>query len=653
ERPTLSGLGEAIAHHGVTTLWLTAGLFHQAIEAKPEMFGALRRLLAGGDVLSPAHVVSALAALPSGASLVNGYGPTENTTFTCCYELRAGDAVDAVRAAVPIGSPIANTRAFVLDRELQPVPIGVAGELCAGGDGLARGYLGRPELTAERFVPSPVGFGERLYRIGDRVRYRTAGGADGTIEFLGRLDRQVKIRGFRVEPGEVEAALALHPSVQMAAVVTRDGAAGRTLAAFVVPRNGEAVSGEELRGYLSERLPEPMVPSSFHGLVELPLTVNGKVDRTALSALSAAAPVGGTVVAPRDVLELRLVQLWQEVLGVEDLGVRQGFFEVGGHSLLAVRLLARVEEELGVELPLSALFTGGTIEAMAGQIRQGACGSAEIVVPIQPEGAEVPLFCVHPAGGDVLCFAALAHHLGREQPFYGLQSVGLAGEAEPLDDLPAMAALYVSEVKRLQPAGPYRLSGWSFGGLAAYEMARQLRERGEEVELLLLDSTIEVAGTDRGLDDTEALLDVASYIASLWGKDLELGREELEGLDLEGQLELLVGKLREVDFLPLGAGAGQLRRVLAVYKANSRAVAGYAPRPTMGPIVLFKAGDALDRPLRDDLGWGSLTPEPVEVHVVPGDHTTLLAEPHVRTLAARLSEVLAGGAPVPLPSSSL
>src|SRR6185295_7507348 len=178
----------------------------------------------------------------------------------------------------------------------------------------------------------------------------------------------------------------LHPAVQTVAVVTRESSAGRALAAFVVPRDGETASGEELRAYLSERLPEPMLPSSFHVLPELPLTVNGKVDRTALSALSQAAPVGGTVVAPRDVLELRLVQLWEEVLGIEGLGVRQGFFEVGGHSLLAVRLLARVEEELGVELPLSALFTGGTIEAMAGQIRQGTVGGADIVVPIQPEG---------------------------------------------------------------------------------------------------------------------------------------------------------------------------------------------------------------------------------------------------------------------------
>jgi len=236
----------------------------------------------------------------------------------------------------------------------------------------------------------------------------------------------------------------------------------------------------------------------------------------------------------------------------------------------------------------------------------------------------------------------------------------LSRRAWELADLADYAAAVEASADaiRLDPNSvlAYTVRGWALEGLgeahldearSAYEMALQLRERGEEVSLLLLDSTIEVAGTDRGLDDTEALLDVASYIASLWGKDLELTREELEGLDLAAQLELLVGKLQAVDFLPLGAGPGQLRRVLAVYKANSRAVARYGPRPTTGPIVLFKAGEAADRPLREDLGWGSLTPEPVEVHVVPGDHTTLLAEPHVQTLAAALRSRWTASPPAP------
>ncbi|HEY0782291.1 MAG TPA: thioesterase domain-containing protein, partial [Thermoanaerobaculia bacterium] len=542
-------------------------------------------------------------------------------------------------AALPIGCPIAGVAVRLLDRELRPAPLGVAGEVCLAGRGLARGYLHRPEQTAERFVPDPLaGDGGRLYRTGDLARFRT----DGRLEFLGRIDRQVKVRGFRIELGEVEAALARQPGVTAAAVVAREAAAGgQQLVAFVVPAAPAAIDPLALRDSLSRELPEAMVPASFVVLDALPLTANGKLDRRALAALEVAADGEAERLAPRDVLELRLATIWRDVLGVEQVGVRDGFFALGGHSLLAVQLLARVEQELGRELPLSTLFAGGTIEAMAALLRQGGDAPAGgLLVPIQPHGARPPLFCVHPAGGDVLCFAALAERLGADQPVYGVEARGLSSAAPPLDRIEARAAAYLQEIRRVQPSGPYWLAGWSFGGLVAYEMARQLAAHGERVSLLaLLDSSADAAGEGGAIDDTSALLDIAGYVGNLWGRPLPLTRDDLDGRPFEKQLDVLVDRLRAADLLPVGAGAAQLARFVRVYRANTAAVAAYVPGPYTDAITVLKA-EADGAAPHGDLGWGRLSSQPVEVLSVPGGHTTLLSAPHVDRLAETLRACL-------------
>ncbi|HEY0781815.1 MAG TPA: amino acid adenylation domain-containing protein, partial [Thermoanaerobaculia bacterium] len=358
-------VGDAIVRHRVDSAFLTAALFHQVADEHPSLFAPLLQLVSGGDVLEPQAVTRALAALPPGARFVNGYGPTENTTFTSCHRLDPGDMLEG---AVPIGRPVANTTVHLLDRALQPVPIGAAGELCTGGDGLARGYLGRPELTAERFVPSPSGRGERLYRTGDLARFRTSGGGlpDGTLEFLGRVDRQLKIRGFRVEPGEVEAALAAHPAVAAAAVAVRDDLpGGRGLVACFVSTTAAA---DELRAFLAARLPEPLVPAFFVPLAALPQNANGKVDRAALGRLALPTAADRAVAAPRSALEERLVAAFREVLGVTAVGVEDSFFHLGGHSLLATRLVSRLRAALGVALPLSDLFEAPTPAGLARRI---------------------------------------------------------------------------------------------------------------------------------------------------------------------------------------------------------------------------------------------------------------------------------------------
>jgi amino acid adenylation domain-containing protein len=388
ERASLDGLAEEIERSGVTSLWLTSGLFHQMADHRLDGLRPLRQLLAGGDVVSPEHARRVLQELP-GIALINGYGPTEGTTFSCCYRMTGGmtggmtDPRQA-GASVPIGPPIANARAYVLDGALQPVPFGVAGELCIGGVGVARGYLGRPELTAERFVPDPFAAasrfrpGERLYRSGDRVRWVVRGG-EHVLEFLGRVEAdagQVKIRGFRVETGEIEAALTAHPAVRQAAVLVRDvPERGRELAACVVRAESVEVTAAELQRHLRTRLPEPMVPAAWVFLDALPLTANGKVDRRALAGAAGGA---GAVreqpeyLAPRTPLERQLVEACAEVLGLEPekIGVLDNFFDLGGHSLLATRLIADLRLRRAVEVPLQLLFDAAHLADLAERVTE-------------------------------------------------------------------------------------------------------------------------------------------------------------------------------------------------------------------------------------------------------------------------------------------
>jgi amino acid adenylation domain-containing protein len=389
EAPSLAEIGALIAAHGITTLWLTSGLFNAMVESNVEGLRPLRQLLTGGDALSVPHVQKALAELP-GVRLINGYGPTEGTTFTTCHTVSAADTV----GSIPIGRPIANTRAYVLDAAMRPVPIGVPGELFVGGDGVARGYLGRPELTAERFVADPFGASPegRLYRTGDLVRWR----ADGTLAFLGRLDQQVKIRGFRIELGEIESVLGAHVGVRDVAVIVREDAPGdKRLVAYLVVAD-PAPSSSDLRAHLKDRLPEYMVPSAFVTLATIPLTANGKIDRRALPAPDAEAIAAREHVAPRGPVEEGLAAIFAELLRRESVGARDGFFELGGHSLLAAQTIARIRASFGVELPLRALFEAPTVAELAARV-EGAMGGVNLVLP--------PIVSVPRGGALALSFA--------------------------------------------------------------------------------------------------------------------------------------------------------------------------------------------------------------------------------------------------------
>ncbi|CAM5512720.1 amino acid adenylation domain-containing protein [Streptomyces canarius] len=604
-------LKEFLSDHRVTVCWLTAGLFHEMVDADPEIFRPVRHLLAGGDVLSAAHCRTLLGRLPH-LRLVNGYGPTENTTFSTTHTVRAEDLDGA--ASVPIGRPLPGSRAYVLDARLQLCPPGVAGELHVAGPGLARGYLNRPGLTAQRFVADPYGRpGERMYRTGDVARW----GRDGQLEFLGRTDRQVKVRGYRVEPGEIENALLSLACVRQAAVTVRDdGPAGRLLAAWVVPAPGLDVREEQVRAELADLLPAHLLPATLTVLDALPLTANGKVDRDALpfAGLAAGTPSG----EPRTVREKILCELFAEVLGIPRMGIHDSFFEMGGHSLLVARLITVIRKRLHVDVPFRALFAAPTVAQLAPRLGPSTQWEAfRTVLPLRSTGTDTPLFCVHPLAGLSWAYAPLARHIPASVPLYGLQARGFY-DSDPLPgSLREMAAHYLQEMRRVQPAGPYHLLGWSLGGVIAQEMAVQLQEAGERTaSLVLLDSfpSLETerqnqeAGQDTAADPTGPASDEASPNPAGNGFRLE---------NLDDYIRANPVSLTEEEF-------AVARRII---RNNGRLYLTHTPRTYEGDAFLVVA--TADKPPHTDpvKDWApTITGHIEELRLACGHHDVVLPE---------------------------
>ena len=560
EHPSPDAIAAAIEAHDITTLWLTAGLFHEVVDRRPECLGQVRHLLAGGDVLSPPHVARALAALPSHGRLTNGYGPTETTTFALTHELRPGDAVDG---PVPLGRPIQGTRCEVLDHAGRPAPTGMAGELWIGGDGVARGYRGDPAMSAERFRPDPRQPRGRRYRSGDRVRRR----ADGTLEFLGRLDRQVKVRGVRVEPLEVEGTMRELTGVADVAVIAAEhGSAGLSLIAYVVPAPGAPdPDAAALRAHAVARLPAAMVPAAWVTLSRLPLTANGKVDRARLPAPGrehlAAASSGRR---PRGRTERRVAKAFEEVLGVRSVGADDDFFALGGHSLLAVELFARLERIGGRRLPLSIIFEAPTPRALAACLSDGASASRwDNLVALKPQGSRPPLFIVGAGDGNIVGFGQLARELSAEQPLYVLQPSGLDGR-HPLDQgIGTMAERYLEKMRAVRPHGPYLLAGRCNGATVAYEMAQRLRAAGEEVPLLVaLDSDPPPGGPH----ELAPGVPYDAIMESAWIRAREEG-EEVPDPDAPGGTAALAAWLRT----PAGPGVSRYLHELHRWRPDLRA----------------------------------------------------------------------------------
>jgi amino acid adenylation domain-containing protein len=621
-------LSDLMRHEQITVVTLPPS----ALAVTPDAsLPALATVVSAGEAC-PAPTANRWAGV---CKFINAYGPTETTV---CATAGAHSPSDQ---APPIGRPIGNLTVYVLDSVMRAVPTGAAGEMYIGGAGVARGYAQAAEITAERFVPDPFSErpGARLYRSGDRVRYLP----EGDIEFLGRTDQQLKIRGFRVEPGEIESALASHPGVLEALVVGRgESPELQKLVAYVVLKEAPGVetmsegkAAAQLHQFLAARLPAHLLPSTIVFLREFPKSPNGKTDLSLLPAPESLT--AKDIVPPRDLTEYQLLQIWKEAIGSENIGVRDNFFQIGGHSLLAVRLMAQIQRVLGIDLPVSTLFTHGTIEEMAALIRrtdrtQGVSPS----VSIQPKGDKPPIFLAHPAGGTVLCYFELAKRLAPDYPIYGLQSLGLTAHHQPEADLERMAASYNEAVRAIQPAGPYNFGGVSMGGILAYEMARQMAAAGERIALLaLFDTNAEAALNTAASPDEDEL----ALVVSLMPPVISLSVEDLERLDEESRLVLILERLKAASLVPFDFDIDQVRRYVDVMRTNIRSMRSYVPRSYPGKITLFLASQSNSSGDRAK-GWGALGLGGVEVIDVPGNHGTMLAEPHVSKLAETLKACL-------------
>ncbi|HVV73069.1 MAG TPA: amino acid adenylation domain-containing protein, partial [Verrucomicrobiae bacterium] len=642
-----------LRQRGITAMFLTAALFNQVALEMPGAFETLRALIVGGEALDPKSVRRVLAHRPP-ARLVNGYGPTENTTFTCCHLI---EEVPPNASQVPIGRPISNTEVYILDAHLRPVPVGVPGELFIGGDGLACGYWARPELTAEKFIPDPFAHPTSrkvLYRTGDLARFRP----EGIIEFLGRLDDQVKIRGFRVELGEIESVLGRHPAVsQCVAAVDTSPSGDKRIIAYFTTKPGQSPEPGQLREFLSRVLPEYMVPAAFVTVPAFTLTSNGKIDKRALPGVDptqVASEAG--YVAPRDSVEMELAGIWEEVLNARPIGIRDKFFQLGGHSLLAVRVIARIEKRFGKKLRVATIFQAPTIEQIAALLRDDSPVQIPPVqtslIEIQGRGSRPPLFLVHGAGGGMFWgYINLARHLGAEQPVYGFKARGLEGEKEA-GRIEQMAAQYVADLRKLQPAGPYYLGGYCFGGIVAYEMARQLGEQKHEVALLALFNCappnsryIQIPWTPVwAFRFARNLLYWADYFAQ-WTPEQRreffrwkwsFVRRRLKRLGTSP--DLLRGGFEVGDMVDLSAYNPEERQT---WEAHLRALVGYHPLPYAGAVHLFRSpGHPLWCSFDPQYGWGEFARAGVRVTVVPGAHEKILQEPCVETLGRELKTVL-------------
>ncbi|MEH2280997.1 MAG: amino acid adenylation domain-containing protein [Nostoc sp.] len=609
----------------------------------------LRWLFLAGEPLKETLILRWRDAFPESGEIVNLYGPTETTLAKCYYQI----PVECTPGVQPVGLPLPQTQALVFTSNQQPCGIGEPGEIVIRTPFRSLGYINAQQENRSRFVKNPFRNDQQdwLYYTGDRGCYRP----DGSLEILGRRDHQVKIRGIRIEPGEIETVLAQHPDVLQTVVIAREDVPDdQRLVAYIIPNQDSAIAITDIRGFLSTKLPQYMLPSAFVLLDTMPLTANGKVDRRALPApdLSRLEPEA-TFVAPRNEVERQLTEIWEQILGVQPIGVRDNFFELGGHSILAVKLFWQIEKTFSKNLPLAILFQSGTVEALAKIICQEedltrnlalintldqSKSSWSSLVEIQPNGSKPPFFCIHGLGGEVLCFRKLALHLGAEQPFYGLQPRGLDGKHPLHTRVEDMAAHYIQEIQTLQPHGPYFLGGYSFGGAVAFEMARQLQKQGEQVGILVMLDSCRPGYSWQASFIKRVLLHLNNIVQQgpnyLWQKVVRWSYWRKQ--ELKNRYNRY---LDDVLHLP------ETDKHLKIIDANIQAISEYIFSAYLGRAILLRTEDqnrdeAIGTEYDPQFGWDEVVVGGLDIHYVPGSHLDILNEPNVQVLAEILRNCL-------------
>jgi thioesterase domain-containing protein/acyl carrier protein len=577
--------------------------------------------------------------LERGEELWNMYGPTETTVWSSVMKIEKGPE------PVNIGPPINNTQFFVVDKYLQPVPIGVSGELLIGGAGLARGYLNRPELNKERFIENTFyKDGSRLYKTGDLVRWLP----DGTIEFLGRTDFQVKLRGYRIELGEIENILVQHKDIKEAVVTAKENRnQDKQLIAYIIPYGEKELKLNELRSFLKEKLPEYMVPAVFVQLQNFPLTPNGKIDRKALPEPDMGKiNTGSGYVAPRSELELKLTGIWEKILGITRIGVQDNFFELGGHSLLAVQMFAELEKALQIKLPLVTLFEHQNISELVSVINSGNWKDKWSSLIRIKSGTRTPLFFIHGAEGNILIYKDLANHLADDQAFYALQSRGLEGSEFSMTSIEEMAAYYIKEIKKVQHKGPYNLGGYCMGGTIAYEMAQQLTRHGDIVKNVFLVETYNICSAGNIISNKMSIADKLENVKFHYDNLKALNRpDKIKFLHNKTEVlkRRLISKLKSfinllgIDVKDTTEGYKDNFRIRDI---NDKAQTEYRPKKYSGKTILLKPIVNFSSGPDPSFGWNDLANGEFKIYNLDIAPRGMLYEPYVQQTAEIISKEL-------------
>lgn len=629
---------EALADHKVSRIILVPSLLRLLIDNYSHLTKKLSQLklwISSGETLS-LNLAKSFRELIPFAKLINLYGSSEVSANATYYDT---SLLQDQASIVPIGRAIDNTQIYVLNRDLKLAPIGVIAELYIGGDGLAKGYLHRPELTQKIFIDNPFVPGAKLYKTGDFVRYLS----DGSLEYLGRQDEQVKIRGFRVELDEIAAAIAKYPDVQESIVSTSDDAQeNQRLIAYVVTNKQDIAT--QLLPYLQHQLPNYMLPSAFVVLDKLPLTPNGKVDRRSLPIDEVIRPTTiQSFVAPRNFIELSLVKLWENLLKTNPIGVTDNFFDLGGNSFLAVRLMAQIHDRFEHNLSLSTLFENPIIEKLATIVSQPARQSSNSpLVVINSSGSKIPFFCIHGAGGGISHYFNLSRRLGEDYQFYALEDT-LEQDKPEIISVEETATRYLQEIRKVQPNGPYLLGGHCYGGVLAFEMAQQLQKKGQIVSLLVVIDAIlsETPIEFTPDDDAKFLLRIAESIKTDNNIDFLVPFEELRDLPLNQQLNFINQK---ANLIFSATEINDFLRHYKLFKSHVQAMRGYVPQIYPGKMTLFRADEEIIHDFESPewntndplLGWDKFSNQPIQMIEIPGDHFSIFVEPYIQELARYL-----------------
>jgi len=658
-------LFDLIKRQNVTLMDMVPSFFHACIHRLSDLpeversflfDNQLRRIVTVGEPLYWDIPNDWINKFMHSARIVNIFGQTETTGMVAAYPIQEG--LPGLTGIVPIGKSILDTRLYILNSDLELVANGETGELCVSNPCIARGYLHQPELTKEKFIPNPFsdGFSDCLYRTGDLACVDK----DGNIQFLGRGDHQVKIRGQRLELSEIEVALRQHSSIKECVVSVRgETPDDKFLVAYIVPFNDQNLSSMDLRTFLKQRLPDYMVPSMFLFLDVLPMTPNGKIDRLSLPDPRdvAITSSGKFYIDPRNDIERRVSTVWQELLNIESIGIHDDFFDLGGHSFLAVRLFSRIEQDLGVRLPLTVFFHATTIAQISALVedRRQAERNWSPVVSVRTTGSNPPFFGVHGLEGGVLFWRDMFEYLPDNQPFYAIQAQGVDGLLPALTSIEEMSRLYIDEIRKIQPHGPYHLGGYSMGGVIAYEMGQQLIRNGEKVNSLVMFDTLNPKQEMALAVEASAMSqDVGSICISLKKLSWRIYDHVHRLLQLKNLKKQMAYISQDINYHIKRKFVYSWVSVLMIFGrrlpdtlllsylkfVHSQAVHKYVPSPYPGKVILFRASQSVS--LNEDdsvLSWKSLTNGNIDIFHFEATHNITDRE-YANKIAWQLMECL-------------